>query len=274
MKSVQRGISHVVVVCVFAGPSFADDDALDPFFTPRAYSYGESSVAEAADNASFIRLVGRDFKNLVTTKENFVILGAGLGAAWGASHYDNAVVASPFNSEVAGGTSLDRVFESGEFAGDGFAQVGTAIIAFGLGKAFRSRGIEELGRDLLRAQIVSGTLTLGIKAAVGRQRPDSPSQSSFPSGHTSSAFATASVLQRRYGWGAGVPAYAFAGYVAGSRLNESRHFLSDVIFGAAIGIVSGRTVTVELARERFALGPMLVPGGGAGIQLTWLGGNR
>ena len=48
--------------------------------------------------------------------------------------------------------------------------------------------------------------------------------------------------------------------------------LSDVAFGAAIGIVSGRTVTIGRGENRFALAPMAAPGGG-GVSFTWVG-NR
>jgi hypothetical protein len=50
------------------------------------------------------------------------------------------------------------------------------------------------------------------------------------------------VLQRHFGW-KGALAYSVSAYVAASRLHENRHYLSDVIFGAAIGTVAGRTVT-------------------------------
>ena len=69
---------------------------------------------------------------------------------------------------------------------------------------------------------------------------------SFPSGHTSSAFATASVLQHHFGWKAGVPSYVVATYVASSRMAHSRHFVSDVVFGAGIGIAAGRATTFHL----------------------------
>jgi membrane-associated phospholipid phosphatase len=55
-------------------------------------------------------------------------------------------------------------------------------------------------------------------------------------------FASATVLQRHFGW-KGAIAYTAAAYVAASRLHENRHYLSDVVFGAAIGTVAGRTVT-------------------------------
>ena len=79
------------------------------------------------------------------------------------------------------------------------------------------------------------------------------------------------MLQRHYGWRVGIPAYAFAGYVAGSRLNEGVHFLSDVVFGATLGIIAGRTVTLDVAAHRFALVPSLGPHRSVGVQLVWLG---
>lgn len=149
-------------------------------------------------------------------------------------------------------------------------QVGGAFATYGLGKLLHHQGVANLGRDLVRAQVVTQSLTLGMKVLVGRERPDASNQASFPSGHASGTFATATVLQRHYGWKVGVPAYAVAGYVATSRLTEGRHYLSDVVFGATVGILVGRTVTLELANARFAVSPTLAPGG-AGIQLTWLG---
>jgi membrane-associated phospholipid phosphatase len=66
-----------------------------------------------------------------------------------------------------------------------------------------------------------------------------------------------------------VPAYGLAAYVAASRVQAERHFLSDITFGAAIGIVAGRTVTVGRGDARFAVSPAAVPGG-AGVSFTLL----
>ena len=78
--------------------------------------------------------------------------------------------------------------------------------------------------------------------------------------------------QRHFGWKVGIPAYGAASYVAASRLQTNRHYLSDVAFGAALGIVAGRTVTVGHGNARFAVAPVAAPGGG-GIAFTWIG-NR
>jgi len=240
-----------------------------------------SATARAEPNKEterprLVRQIGIDFKNVFTTRENLVTLGVGLGAAWGAGRFDQEIAGSAFNSELNelnGGTAVDGVFEAGEYLGGSLAQVGGAFAAYGLGKAFHRQGVELLGRDLVRAQVVTQSLTLGVKLVVGRERPDGSNQASFPSGHASGTFATATVLQRHYGWKVGVPAYAVAGYVATSRLNEGKHYLSDVVFGAAVGILAGRTVTLELANARFAVSPTLPPGG-VGIQLMWLGSSE
>ena len=77
------------------------------------------------------------------------------------------------------------------------------------------------------------------------------------------------MLQSNYGWQVGIPAYAAAGFVAASRLNEDRHYLSDVVFGAALGIMVGRTVTVRIGKGRFLVTPVAGPGE-VGVQLIQL----
>jgi membrane-associated phospholipid phosphatase len=66
---------------------------------------------------------------------------------------------------------------------------------------------------------------------------------SMPSGHATVTFAAATVLQQHLGYKAGLPTYLIASYVAMSRLHDNVHYASDVIIGAATGIVIGRTVT-------------------------------
>jgi membrane-associated phospholipid phosphatase len=98
--------------------------------------------------------------------------------------------------------------------------------------------------------------------SVQRERPDGSDSYSFPSGHSASAFATAGVLLRHYGWKVGVPSTIVAGYVATARVHDNKHHLSDVIFGGAMGIAAERTVTLHAGRYGLALGASAVPGGG------------
>lgn len=79
----------------------------------------------------------------------------------------------------------------------------------------------------------------GIKYSVGRLRPDGTSYNSFPSGHTATAFMTATLLHKEYGWRS--PWFSIGGYTAAaitgvSRLMNNRHWMSDIVAGAAIGI--------------------------------------
>ena len=124
-----------------------------------------------------------------------------------------------------------------------------------------------LGFDLLRANFLSQGLTYGIKVAVRRDRPTGEC-CSFPSGHASLTFATASVLERHFGYRNSWPMFVIAGYVAASRLTDNRHFLSDVLFGSALGMASGWTVVGSHGRENFALFPVPIRGGVA-VSGTW-----
>jgi membrane-associated phospholipid phosphatase len=95
----------------------------------------------------------------------------------------------------------------------------------------------------------------------------------LPSGHTSTAFSLATVAERHYGWKVGVPAYVFASSIGLSRIESKRHHLSDVVAGAALGVIVGRTVTRmnggAPGRRSFSLTPATDPHGrGAGLQLS------
>jgi PAP2 superfamily len=263
-----------VFIASLAGVSQGEDrGAKDPGESRTApaeqTAESESPSPEDTHQVNLFKQIGLDFKHVFTTKENLYILGAGTGAALFASQFDQSIANSTFNSQLFEHTTSDEVFDSGATIGGGVAQFGAAFATYAVGKISKDPGIESLGRDLVRAQIVTGGLTEAVKLAAQRTRPDASSDTSFPSGHTSGTFATATVLQRHFGWKVGIPAYGLAGYVAASRLSENKHYLSDVVFGAAIGILVGRTVTFGIADSKFALSPMIVPGG-AGVQVQLL----
>ncbi len=158
-------------------------------------------------------------------------------------------------------------FEAGNIGGSFLVQTGGAFATLAVGQFTDSPRIASLGADLVRAQFVSQAVVQGMKFATGRTRPDGSNHFAFPSGHTASAAATATVLQRHFGWKAGIPAYAFAAYVASSRMAADKHHLSDVLMGAAIGVAAGRSVTMSVGRTRFDVGvtPTI---GGAAVMFT------
>jgi membrane-associated phospholipid phosphatase len=133
-----------------------------------------------------------------------------------------------------------------------------ALIGVGLytgGWFAKKERLARTGGDIMRAQILGQVYVQALKYTVRRERPDQSNHQSFPSGHSASAFATAGVLQRHYGWKAGVPATVVAAYVATARVHDNRHYLSDVIFGAAMGIAAERTVTLHAGRYNVTLAP-------------------
>lgn len=79
-----------------------------------------------------------------------------------------------------------------------------------------------------------------IKLTTGVLRPDATNYFSFPSGHTAAAFMAATLLYKEYGfkgYWVGLVAYAAAIVTGFTRILNNRHWLFDVIIGAALGIL-------------------------------------
>ncbi len=127
----------------------------------------------------------------------------------------------------------------------------------------------------------------GLKVLTGRRRPDNTDESSdfqgpgagdfnasFPSGHAGGAFAVAATLSEIYGYdNPWVPylAYTLATGTALSRVDNNRHWFSDVFFSSVIGYVVGKTVTRYspfMARNNLTLRPFSQDDGG-GIGLAY-----
>ncbi len=262
----------VLFVLTFLTAAGASAQPVPPLVSPQEIAAapiadqlgGSTSPAVDADAlpsfGSLFRDLGRDLRRLPSW-ETATILGVAGGVSLAVHPRD-----SELTRQAVGSRNLDTLFEAGDLMGGGFMQYGAAFATYAIGRVSHSPRVARLGADLVRAQIVGSALTQGLKIAIDRQRPDG-GRFSFPSGHSSGAFATATVIQRHFGWRVGVPAYALATYVAGSRLQENRHFMSDVVFGAAIGIVSARAVTVGHGRATFAVAPFAARGGG-GISFT------
>ncbi len=187
------------------------------------------------------RTVGRLFPNMgrgaigVFNRDNLGPLVAGTMATALASFYDDDVqdaISDPDND-------FGKGFESGA------APVLLGAVVAGVfvgGRYVEAPRFRAMSYDMLDAFVVNGVYTLVLKAVVRRERPNEQDNKAFPSGHTSNAFALAAVAERHYGWKAGVPAYLLASAVGVSRLQRNKHHLSDVVAGAALGYIVGRTV--------------------------------
>ena len=192
-----------------------------------------------------------NFRNLPTRENAAWLLVGGFGAA--ASH----PLDSNTTTTLAGNGALHEPLEAGAVVGGTPFALGAAFATYGIGRALSQPRVARLGAELIQAQLMAETLAFAIKEVARRERPDGSSYS-FPSGHATVSFASADILRRTFGWKAGVPAYAVASYVAASRIQSRRHYLSDVVFGAALGTVAGRTVAVTRSRQ-LAISPMVSP---------------
>ena len=146
------------------------------------------------------------------------------------------------------------------------AAMGTAYFAAAY---FDAKPAQEFGLLGFEALSLAGIQTLILKYSVPRLRPDSTDLAAFPSGHTSASFALATVAASEYGWKVGVPACLLAGFVGYTRMESNKHYLSDVLFGAGLGITSGRAlyrVRRHAHPDKYAFAPFVSPGGG-GVEL-------
>ena len=257
----------VAIAAILAADTAAYAQTTQPAARSAAADVPEEQPALAAPvGPGVLKLVAdtmKDFKQL-PTRETFMWLTMGAGAS---------IVALPSDARVtttlASSNALHDTLASGDIIGGAAVQLGGALATYTIGRLTGNRLVTSVGADLVQAQAVAESMTMVLKVSVRRTRPDGASFS-FPSGHAAAAFGSATVLEKHFGWKAGIPAYTVASYVAASRIQMKRHYLSDVMFGAAIGVTAGRTVTIGCGDRRFVVSPTAAPGGG-GIALSWIG---
>ncbi|MBR4977952.1 MAG: phosphatase PAP2 family protein [Bacteroidales bacterium] len=141
---------------------------------------------------------------------------------------------------------------------DDFLQYAPAGVMLGM-KAFGYESRTGWGRlivsDAFSVGIMASVVN-GLKYTVRRPRPDGSSFNSFPSGHTATAFMTATMLHKEYGWRSpwfSIASYSAATFTGFSRLLNNRHWMSDIVAGAAIGIGSvhlGYFITDKIFKDK------------------------
>lgn len=178
---------------------------------------------------------------------------------------------------------------------------GTIIVSlgvYGAGRLARSGRVAELGLRSAEALVVSAAATGALKGVIGRQRPfvaagdaedfhlgggfRGGGGTSFPSGHSTAAFAVASVLAdesaRWWPRARFVPYLAYGGATAVglARIYSDKHWASDVVAGAAIGTLSGLSVVrwhrlhPHSLLDRWLLPTAVAPVGTHGLRVGWV----
>ena len=161
-----------------------------------------------------------------------------------------------------------------------FRYGGEPVVALGIPGAIVLAGtiagrddVQRSGGRVLLSVVAAEVTTIALKATAGRYRPaetDDPyifkpfsGHDSFPSGHTTMAFALSTSLSHEIhnGW-ASAALFTVATGTAWSRLNDERHWFSDVLGGAAVGITAATIVNRHPPR-------FLAEPNGRGVRLEW-----
>jgi membrane-associated phospholipid phosphatase len=148
-------------------------------------------------------------------------------------------------------SGLDAIAGAARRFGEWPVYAGLPAALIGSGLLAGDRGLTTAGLEAAKAALATMVAVIVVKRGLGRERPlcecgpvafdPMGAGRSLPSGHTAVAFAVATSLadQSRSRW-AKAGLYAGASLVGWSRLNDNRHWLSDVVAGAIVGTVSAR----------------------------------
>lgn len=243
--------------------------ALQAAETPTVEPYSARSYSGSSDHelSRYAANLGRNLKG-VLGRGNMrpLLLGAGLALSGSLLDHRTETYFAQHPYPAAG--------RAGARVGGTLVVAGLTAGLFGAGALSHEGRFHDVTYDLSQAVLVNTAYTFALKNTVHRMRPDGSNALSFPSGHTSTAFAAATVLQSHYGLKAGIPAYGIASFIGASRMASKAHHLSDVVAGAGLGYLVGRTVVSHddhAGRHRqLALGTMASPSGdGVGLALNF-----
>ncbi len=159
----------------------------------------------------------------------------------------------------------DKAFSIDKVYGSGYTLIGIAGL-YGYGVLFQNLEVRKIGLQTIEAVGYAGLITSVLKAVVGRSRPYTgeghsmfrpfnvhAATTSFPSGHSTVAFAVSTVLANNTdNTFLKILCYSASSLVAYSRIYHNAHWFSDVVAGGAIGYFVGDFVSHDLKRSTFA----------------------
>ena len=192
------------------------------------------SVVQASDFSSWPVFKEKHIDPFISqgtdTTSGLILLSGALGVA--ATHAEDDSV----RAQWKGYQKMDKdTAHIGDILGTG----AFSLVAAGLQYQFDDR--EYIYQSHLRGFVYGGISIYALKTVFARPRPgNSDNHQSFPSGHTTIMFMSATQLQHAYGWGIGSAAYALSIFTAATRLSDDVHWLSDTVGGAFLGMWVGR----------------------------------
>ncbi|MBY0414676.1 MAG: phosphatase PAP2 family protein [Bdellovibrionales bacterium] len=176
------------------------------------------------------------FSPFTTSARNVFYVGAGLTLT--VLIFEDSIV-DPTQKEFTNDKPLGSFSKFGDLAGQ---MVPNALYAIGqiLAGSAGDKYAYDRAMGMIKASAYSSGMTTILKYSVREPRPGkSTDRNSFPSGHSTTAFAFGGYIYEEHGWQWGVPALALASFVGASRINDNRHYLHDVLAGTTIGLMYG-----------------------------------
>ncbi|GEM_PF-1044292 len=181
------------------------------------------------------------FKTSFWDLENALLLTAAMGAS---ITLRETGVDDTIRNRTHGSRALGDMSETIQILGHPGTHFGAAGVLWLTSTLTKDAKEHEVAKALTQALAVNGITTVLLKVSTNTRAPDG-SRFAWPSGHTSSAFAAAAVLNEYYGPWVGIPSLALAGLVGYQRLDSRVHDFSDVVFGAMLGYVIGTSIAKD-----------------------------
>ena len=217
-------------------------DATQPSPYEQALNSNSDSHSFGSDIKQIFPVLWDDTKSLFTWQNAAVItVAAGGAVAIRETGVDNDVRNYTLGHEKRWGSGTVALRQFGEPA----YQVPVIAALYGYSLWKQDSDLHDYSTALVFGYSLNALSTVAIKGVVDSQRPSpdfSDGRWGFPSFHVSSIYSIGGVTEEYYGWQAGVPFYILGGLVGWSRIDQREHDLSDVVFGAALGYVIGRTI--------------------------------
>lgn len=202
----------------------------------------QNCIAQKNTDTSFWGNVKNDFLAPVNDLAGRQILMGGLGLSAGLV-LTREVTSYPLQEETAKKKPMGSTSEYGNLAGQMYPSI--LYMAGMQAYSYFAEDPEayEFAKVMLKSTLYSSLVTATLKATIREPRPGDPSdKASFPSAHATRAFAFAATVNELHGSSFGIPAYMMATAVAYSRMNDNRHYVHDVLAGAAIGASYGISI--------------------------------
>ena len=281
----RRLTASVLAMAVSVGLCAAEEprlSLLDPSDGP-----ARKAVQASPEHPNALSLFASDFKAIVTApagwqSRDWRTVGLVSGVTLGLFVFDEDIQRAiqegeeDYWSPDYEPTFMDRVSDVVKPLGDGEVVLLVAGGFYLTGRVTKDQRATRAGIEILESMVITGVFTEVLKRGINRERPSGAGIEhdwgrsstaepgySFPSGHAANAFVVATVLATEYRHVPAVPyvAYGLASLVTYSRLNENRHWPSDVFAGAAIGYFVTKGIIARHEERRVNVVPTISPQG-------------